>query len=492
MSANTRRPGRVVILGAGPTGLGAAFYLAQTGFDDWALYERDGQVGGLAKSLKDERGFTWDIGAHVVFSHYDVYSRLLDGLFDSDGWIEHQRESWVRLLDRWVPYPFQNNIHRLPPADRARCLEGLIQAATTVSGTPFANFEDFILRTFGRGIADLFMLPYNRKIWACQPAQMAANWIGERVAVVDPQRVARNVIHGVDDVDWGPNRTFRFPRSGGTGAIWASLARRLPASRIVTRNPAVALDPDARTIRFADGTQERYRTLISTIPIDQLAKLSGRKAWIDAATNLSYSSTWVIGVGLEGKAPEELATKCWVYFPEDNCPFYRVTHYSLYSPNNVADITRQWSLLCEVSESAEKPVCRETIVKETIRGLIATGMIASAKQVSHTWLHRVEYGYPTPTRERDQVLYDLLPDMERCGIVSRGRFGAWRYEVANQDHSFMQGFEAAAHILFGAPELTVWHPGLVNTPHPALGWDRWQVPSFAPPFSQPRYTRAAA
>ena len=63
--------------------------------------------------------------------------------------------------------------------------------------------------------------------------------------------------------------------------------------------------------------------------------------------------------------------------------------------------------------------------------------------MTHSWTHRVEYGYPTPSRGRDAVLRRLLPAFWQQDILSRGRFGAWRYEVGNMDHSFMQGVEAA-------------------------------------------------
>ncbi len=161
-----------------------------------------------------------------------------------------------------------------------------------------------------------------------------------------------------------------------------------------------------------------------------------------------------------------------MYFPEDNCPFYRVTHFSLYSPNNVDDIGVHWSLMCETSESPSKPVDYSRLVQDTVQGLVAAGLIDNAAEVCYTWLHRVEYGYPTPTPNRDAILNYLLVELA-SGNFSRGRFGTWRYEASNMDHSFMQGFEAAGHLLHGSPELTVWDPGFVNNPHPVLGWNQF-------------------
>ncbi len=436
------------------------------------LFEREPYVGGLAASFTDEKGYTWDLGGHVAFSHYDLVSRLYDELLGDMGWIEHERESWIRLFDRWVPYPFQNNIHRLPPAEAARCAEGLIRAKLADPRPPFADFGDFIEQVFGDGIADLFMRPYNFKVWAYPPAMMDAGWIADRVSVPDPVRVVRNLILGTDDCGWGPNNMFRFPRHGGTGAIWRALAARLPQDRIQLGREVAAIDTSARKVRLTDGSSHDYAALISTMPLDLLTRASGRPEWIAAAEELLYSSTYIVGVGLKGMAPESLKSKCWMYFPEDNCPFYRVTHFSLYSPNNVDDIGEHWSLMCEVSESPEKPVAAQRVVADTIAGLVAAGLIENAGEVVHSWSYRVERSYPIPSRGRDAILNHLLTELYACDILSRGRFGAWRYEVGNMDHSFMQGFEAAGHLTSGSAELTLWHPEVVNAPHPVLGWGR--------------------
>ncbi len=116
---------RILIVGGGPTGLGAAWRLHEAGHAHWELVEKESYVGGLASSQVDEDGFTWDLGGHVVFSHYAYFDHLLDSLLEQQ-WVEHVREAWVWMRERFIPYPLQNNIRHLPTPELLECLEGLL------------------------------------------------------------------------------------------------------------------------------------------------------------------------------------------------------------------------------------------------------------------------------------------------------------------------------------------------------------------------------
>jgi hypothetical protein len=118
--------------------------------------------------------------------------------------------------------------------------------------------------------------------------------------------------------------------------------------------------------------------------------------------------------------------------------------------------------MLEVSESSLKPVDESTLLRDSIQGLINTEMIRPDDEIVSTYQRRFDHGYPTPTLEREGVLTQLLPKLQERDIYSRGRFGSWRYEVGNQDSSFMLGVEAVDHIVHGAVELTLNHPDFVN------------------------------
>lgn len=450
----------MVILGAGPTGLGAAQRLAELGDVDVRLFDENDRPGGLAASFTDGQGFTWDIGGHVLFSHYGYFDRLMDRLL-GDQWLYHEREAWVWMRERFVPYPLQNNIHLLPRDEFLACFRDLLAAQRGAAGV-IRHFGDWVERSFGNSLADTFMRPYNAKVWAYPLSELSHQWVGERVATVDLMRVVANTLDGSHDASWGPNNRFRFPVSGGTGRIWTTLANTLPDGVFRPNRRCTRIETSKRLVHFDDGSHERYDVLISTIPLDECIRMSDLSGLYPAAEQLRYSTTHVVGVGMKGTPPPHLKTKCWMYFPEANCPFYRATVFSNYSPNNVPDSTKYWSLMTEVAESAAKPVEAGRLTESVIAGLLATRLLQSPDEVTHTWVRTAAHGYPTPFVGRDGLVHPILAELDAKGVYSRGRFGGWKYEVSNQDHSLMQGVELANYLMFGTPEQTYWFPALVN------------------------------
>src|SRR5689334_20054442 len=203
---------KIVIIGAGPTGLGAGYRLKELGHDNFQIYERSSYIGGLASSFTDSAGFTWDIGGHVMFSHYKYYDEVFDVLM-GDEFQMNMRECWVRMFDNWVPYPLQNNIRHLPREVTYECLAGLVEAQT--------------------------------------------------------RRNHKNAAMQSDDFGWGPNNQFKFPLKGGTGEFYRRFAKPLDG-HIFLNKPIDFINILKKEIRFADGDIQSYDELITTVPLDKL------------------------------------------------------------------------------------------------------------------------------------------------------------------------------------------------------------------------------
>jgi UDP-galactopyranose mutase len=295
------------------------------------------------------------------------------------------------------------------------------------------------------------MMPYNFKVWAHPPRMMNKEWIGERVALPSLERVLGNVILDRADAGWGPNNTFKYPRFGGTGGLFERIVPYVK-EHLQLERAAVRVDTEAKVVTFADGTTEGYDVLMSTLPMDKFVGMTGGaapSAVRDEACRLRHSGSFIVGVGVDRPAN---TSKCWMYFPEGDCPFYRVTYLSNYSPEVVPDHTRQHSLLAEISHSEFKPEDRDTIVDQTIEGMLNTRLLEASDvdKIVDTYVIERDYTYPTPSLERDQALRTIHPWLHDRDVYSRGRFGAWRYEVGNMDHSVAQGVEWVNRVVQGA------------------------------------------
>jgi len=310
----------------------------------------------------------------------------------------------------------------------------------------------------GEGIAEEFMFPYNSKVWTTPLEQMSKTWIAERVAAIDFKRLLENVLYERDDVAWGPNSKFKFPLHGGTGEIYRRMAAYF-TKKITTGKELAEVDLEKRRISFADGTGDNYDVLISTAPLDLLTTMikPADNRLRDAAQGLQHNNLLVVGLGLKKKIE---TGRCWIYFTDAQMPCYRATYFSHYSPNNVpnGDIEHYSSLMCEMSFRVGESPDPERVLDQVTTELIRTNMLEESDRgrIVSRYHRTVGYSYPIPTLGRDRALDVLQPALLEKGIYSRGRFGAWRYEVGNMDHSVMMGVEAVNNIIAGEKEL-VFH-----------------------------------
>lgn len=443
---------KIIIIGAGPTGIGAGYRLKEIGYKNFKILEKNDYIGGLSASFSRDGGYTVDIGGHVLFSHYDYFDKVVEDALQAE-YLEHIREAWIWMQNKFVPYPFQNNIKFLPKEMMLECLTGLIN---TNPPPKTNNFSEWIYSVFGAGIAKYFMNPYNYKVWAHPLEMMSKNWIAERVSVIDLKHVLTNVILDKTETSWGPNNTFKFPKVGGTGEIFRNIAKKIQ-KHIKLNSKIIKIDTQNKIVTLTDGNKESYDILINTSPLDCLVKSSDFSEQLKASTqDLLFSNGYSVGIGFKRPLEEALKTKCWNYFPEENSPFYRVTYLSNYSPNMVPDIKENFLLMCETSYSEYKQHDPRTILKDTIDGLINSKFIQESdlEIIDFTDVIDIKYSYPIPSLNRDNALNILMSELEKNKIYSRGRFGQWRYETGNMDHSFMQGVEVINFIIEGKSETT--------------------------------------
>jgi UDP-galactopyranose mutase len=443
---------RNLIVGGGPAGLSAALHLDDP---DFILAEKHSRTGGLCRSIIEE-GFTFDYAGHIFFTN----DKYVDGLFRDvlkDNFHEQLRESWVYLYGDYQRYPFQANLFGLPPAVVKECLLGVIEASRTTAplrlngngdgaAKPPANFLEWSYRTFGAGITNHFMKPYNRKVWGIDPEKMSSDWIEGRVLTPTLDEVIEGALHR-GRPDMGPNARFGYPTRGGCEAFVAGLAGRVGArgGSITPNRTLVKVDPKRRraTFRIEDGEATAryetigYETLYPSVPLpDLIAAIDAAPEAVRRAAG-SLPSTAVVCVNL-GINREKVTEKHWIYYPEgqEKYIFQRIFVQSNASPFNAPP--GHSALTFEISHSPSKPLPvrgKRALVDACVSGLKQTDLWREGDEVVFEQVLGMPHAYIPFTPERTGHLAIINDYLHSEGIYPIGRFGEWKY--LNQDGAIL-------------------------------------------------------
>ncbi len=436
-----------IILGGGLTGLSAALHLE----GDWLLVERESRLGGLTRT--DERdGFLFDHTGHWLHLRFEHTRALVEELL-GDNLLEVERRSAIYSFGRTSPYPFQANLFGLPPEVVRECLMGLIEAKMAeavdearggLRPSP-ANFQEYVERHFGDGIAKRFMLPYNTKLWGCKPTEITADWCSRFVPRPSLARVVEGALSPPQS-ELGYNTRFVYPATGGIETLVRRMAERLPEERILTGVALRELDWRHRRVTLSDGTVLGYRRIISSIPLSLLlASMRDLPAEIDIWTDrLRCTSLKYLNLGLDLPRDETRAPRLpfdgvhWLYFPEERFPFYRIGCAS----NAVASLAPPGAASCYVELSNAHDVSEVDVLESVSRFLIdETRTLESRKQIVVAEFRRLSHGYVIFDEHYDPARAAVLPFLLQNGVCSTGRFGAWVY--SSMEDALDDGIRAA-------------------------------------------------
>lgn len=454
-----------VIIGAGPTGLSAAYHLG----DGSILIEKESRVGGWCRSIED-KGFTFDFAGHIMFSNepyvHEMY-RLLLG--DNIHW--QNREAWIYSKGVHTRYPFQGALYGLPPEVIKECITGAIESrfgpiskkassatknghgAAEVAGEAVPsdasgglkseprNFEEFIYKVWGAGIAKHFAIPYNRKIWAVPLAEMETSWLGGRVPLPDLEEMIEGALSPVPK-PMGPNARFGYPLRGGFQSLMNGFLEHLKGEmKLNTRVRKVS--PQARTVVLNDGAVIPYEFLLSTMPLPLLIRAMGDEApeqVREAAADLRHTSVRCVNIGV---GRENLTEKHWIYYPEDTV-FHRIFVQGNASPH--CNPRGGFGLTCEITYSPHKPLpCEgDDLIRLCIEDCHRVGFfnpddaVLTANQVD------MPYAYVVYDHNRSRNVAAIREWLLKHGIILAGRYSEWEYY--NSDHAFIAGKRAAEEI----------------------------------------------
>ncbi|MDQ3189950.1 MAG: NAD(P)-binding protein [Pseudomonadota bacterium] len=441
-----------LIVGAGPTGLAAAYHLGAGSL----LVEREATVGGWCRSIVDN-GFTFDHAGHIMFSNDPYVLSLYETLLgDNVHW--QNREAWIFSKDVYTRYPFQGSLYGLPPKVLKECIMGAIEArfgpsndrkdakgddARKPVGTVApANFLEFIHKVWGGGIAKHFAIPYNRKLWAVPLETMETSWLGGRVPLPDLEQMIEGALEPTP-APMGPNARFGYPLRGGFQALMDGFLPHL-AGTLMLNTSVTSVLPKRRVAILSDGRKVRYDSLISTMPLPALISACGDEAPAEirvAARALRYVSVRCVNFGI---ARENVTDKHWIYYPEDTV-FHRIFVQGNASPH--CNAPGGFGFTCEITYAPSKPlpVDGAQLIELARQDCVRVGMLRDDDVILAANQVDMPCAYVVYDHARHANVELIRKWLSSFGITLAGRYSEWEYY--NSDHAFIAGKRAAESVI---------------------------------------------
>lgn len=448
----------ILIIGAGPAGLTAAYELSKLGMRSTIL-EADDQVGGISRTV-NYRGYRFDIGGHRFFSKVPLINDLWHEILKEE-FLLRPRLSRIHYGGRYFDYPLKpiNSLAGLGGMEALRI--GLSYAKVKLAPSrEEVNFEQWVTNRFGSRLYDIFFKTYTEKVWGMPCTEISADWAAQRIKNLSLREAVRNALVGTgqsknDEVVTTLIEQFHYPRLG-PGMMWeccedllaaqgSETLRGIYVERICHRQGRVECIygrmPSGERMEFGGNhviSSMPLRDLICTLdpaPPDEV---------LQAARNLRYRDylTVVLMVQRTSVFPDN-----WLYIHSPEVKLGRIQNYKNWSPDMVPD-PASTSLGLEYflwDQDKEWGWPQEQLIERGIQECVQIGLI-DPSEVTDGTVVRMPKAYPVYDQRYRNSIATLRAYMQHFkNLQTIGRNGLHRYN--NQDHSMLTGVYAARNVL---------------------------------------------
>ncbi|MBV9745731.1 MAG: FAD-dependent oxidoreductase, partial [Acidobacteriia bacterium] len=336
------------------------------------------------------------------------------------------------------------------------CADGILEASVPLAESKAAprNFEEFIYKVWGAGIAKHFAIPYNRKLWAVPLEEMETSWLGGRVPLPDLEEIIEGAL-SPKPKPMGPNARFGYPLRGGFQALMDAWLPHLKGE-LQLNSRVLKVSPSRHTVTLDSGETIPYKYLVSTMPLPVLIAQMGDEAPAEireAAGSLRYVSVRCVHIGV---GRENLTEKHWIYYPEDTV-FHRIFVQGNASPH--CNPPGGFGLTCEITYSPHKPLpCDgDDLIRRCIEDCHKVGFFRPEDPVWAAAQCDLPFAYVVYDHGRAAAVAHIREWLEQRQILLSGRYSEWEYY--NSDHAFLAGKNAADKVReLEAQNLTAFQP----------------------------------
>ena len=431
------------ILGGGLSAISLAYYLQENeDIKEIHILEKDEVLGGICRTYIKE-GIEYDVGPHIIFSKDKEVLDLMNSLLGENN-EKHRRSNRILHKKRFVQYPFENDLSKLPQEDIDYCVNGFLH-------NPFENYDatnmlQFFLKTFGEGITNTYLRPYNEKIWKFDPAFMDTQMV-ERIPKPPKEDIIKSA-NGETIDGYLHQLYFTYPKSGGTEALIKAFISKLSNKVKIHTNSKVLSAKKKENGFEIETTSGKYLAdkIVSTMPVNEFCHIyeDEKKPTevVETADNLRYNSIAICIVNVK----KDYAGDNYAFMVADkNVKFHRISKLDFMGDKYHIDGTATY--MAEITyrkNDLNDKATDEELVNKVIEGLETIGFIDSKEDVNFSELKRFEYAY---------VIYDLnhRKNMDLIknyfatqDVYLNGRFGSFEY--LNMDAIIRQSKNLAENI----------------------------------------------
>ncbi len=414
---------KTVILGAGLSGLSTAYFM-QKDEGDITVLEKENDIGGLCRSIRKD-GYIYDIGPHILFSKDKEMLELMLSVLD-DGRNDLTRSNKILYRGREVLYPFENDLSKLPPEDLRYCI-------TAFNSNPYENYEatnmiQFFLKTFGEGITNCYLRPYNEKIWKYDPAFMNTSMV-DRIPKPTKEEIRRSAA-GETIQGYLHQLYFSYPSEGGIEAVPRGIFNRLNRDRVDVRT-SVDIESVKKTgkgfeVRTSSGTFACGR-LISTIPIQEFVDLyeGVPEDVVAAKDDLHYNSIIIAFI----RTPYDLSGANFAFMiPDKNVIFHRISKMDFLGGAYHKGEEATYMVEITFREGDHIDHMDESEIRSAVAdGMKAIGFAGKQSDVSFIDVSYHKYAYVIYDLHHGENMQTIRRFFEKEGVLLNGRFGNFEY-----------------------------------------------------------------
>ena len=426
---------KIAILGGGIAAISLASFLQNsTKIKEINIFEKENEIGGLLRSYKINKIY-YDVGPHIIFSrNKEILKKILQVLGSNK--IKIRRSNKILYnKNTYIKYPFENELYKLPKKDLKFALDKFLK--NKFSNIKIKTMKDFFLKNFGEGIFNLYLGPYNNKIWKMNTSKLDTQMV-ERIPR-PPDEDIINSAKGVVTEGYKHQLYFHYPKKGGIQSLLNAFRNKLKNKVKIVKPIKIKKINKIRNSFLINSNRGNFKAdkIFSTIPLNEFYRLFNEKETIKKISNkLQYNSIIIAMVNVKGNVGGDNFA---LMVPNKNIIFHRISKLDFLGKNYSIKNTTTFQIEITYKNTSKIAKMRDSeLFRKTISGLKELNLIKKSSDVNFKNLKKFKYAYVIYSLTHRKNVDQLLSHYRKKNIEFLGRWGSWEY--LNSDQVILQAY----------------------------------------------------